>query len=532
MAALFANVETTDTINTWKNRDNAVAHRVSLWANTVGANASFNTLTVNGDSTHGGDVLSDSDSTNSLGATGARWDNTWTDNINGVTSPTAQYTTDSESKLSGIETAADVTDATNVLAALDGAEVVAAGFTGTLDGILGGGTPAAGTFTTVTTSGNIITPDTTTAGLVNASGDSFLYVDENSGGHWYAKSATGTMLFDANSFSFRTAAGTAFFDGSSTGVQVSNAAGPAMMNEAATSTNPTLIPNQADPDTGMGWVSANIGALVAGGVEALRWTTGQVTITGTLATSGSHTVGTNSSGNSATIQSAGGFQFKLNGNTASQQGVVSWVNNSGITTGNIWQTGDSTANTVLRIKTLGQVDIVPQNVGIDGTAGYSFRSSDLRTPNTAGPAMMNEAATSTNPTLIPNQADPDTGLGWVSADIGALVAGGVEALRWDSSGDVFVAGEMTASSSRELKTNIETLTGALSTVEKLRGVMFDWKKSGRTSIGMVYDEVLEVVPELTTHDKGHSGVNYQNTVALLIEAVKELSTKIKVLENS
>jgi len=62
--------------------------------------------------------------------------------------------------------------------------------------------------------------------------------------------------------------------------------------------------------------------------------------------------------------------------------------------------------------------------------------------------------------------------------------------------------------------------------------MFDWKKSGRTSIGMVYDEVLEVVPELTTHDKGHSGVNYQNTVALLIEAVKELSTKIKVLENS
>ena len=181
MAALFANVETTDTINTWKNRDNAVAHRVSLWANTVGANASFNTLTVNGDSTHGGDVLSDSDSTNSLGATGARWDNTWTDNINGVTSPTAQYTTASESKLSGIETAADVTDATNVLAALDGAEVVAAGFTGTLDGILGGGTPSDASVTTLSATSIVANVDITIASTdsLGSAGPS-LYLYRNS----------------------------------------------------------------------------------------------------------------------------------------------------------------------------------------------------------------------------------------------------------------------------------------------------------------------------------------------------------------
>ena len=69
--------------------------------------------------------------------------------LNGVTAPTAQYTTAEETKLAGIETSADVTDSTNVLASLTGQEVVATGFTGTLDGVLGGGTPAAATTTTL-----------------------------------------------------------------------------------------------------------------------------------------------------------------------------------------------------------------------------------------------------------------------------------------------------------------------------------------------------------------------------------------------
>ena len=136
------------------------------------------------------------------------------------------------------------------------------------------------------------------------------------------------------------------------------------------------------------------------------------------------------------MQSAGGFNFKLNGDTASQLGVVSWTNNSGTQTGNMWGTGASSSSTVLRIKTLGYVDIVPGDVGIDGTAGYGFRTTDFRTPDAAGPALQNEAATSTNPTVLPNVADPDTGVSWVSANIGALVAGGANALNWNSSGNV------------------------------------------------------------------------------------------------
>jgi hypothetical protein len=120
----------------------------------VATNATVSgTTLMTGVTTHGGNVVSDTDSTDDLGTTGVRWANTWTDAINGVTSPTAQYTSAEETKLAGIEASADVTDATNVLAALVGQEAVATGFTGTLDGVLGGGTPAAATVTTLTASG-------------------------------------------------------------------------------------------------------------------------------------------------------------------------------------------------------------------------------------------------------------------------------------------------------------------------------------------------------------------------------------------
>ena len=110
-------------------------------------------VTIAGVTTHGGNVVSDTDSTDSLGTTGVRWAGTWTDAINGVTAPTAQYTSAEETKLAGIETAADVTDSTNVLAGLVGQEAVATGFTGTLDGVLGGGTPASATVTTTQING-------------------------------------------------------------------------------------------------------------------------------------------------------------------------------------------------------------------------------------------------------------------------------------------------------------------------------------------------------------------------------------------
>ena len=112
--------------------------------------------------------------------------------------------------------------------------------------------------------------------------------------------------------------------------------------------------------------------------------TGTFGVTGASSSGGTHTVGTNSSGNSATLQQAAGFNFKLNGDTASQLGVVSWTNNSAVITGNMWGTGDGSSGTVLRVKSLGLIALVPGGVGIDGTAGYNFLTTGITPPSDNG----------------------------------------------------------------------------------------------------------------------------------------------------
>ena len=61
-------------------------------------------------------------------------------------------------------------------------------------------------------------------------------------------------------------------------IAVTDAAGPVIQNEAATATNPTFVPNNADPDTGIGWVSADALSLVAGGTGTATVTTSGVYI--------------------------------------------------------------------------------------------------------------------------------------------------------------------------------------------------------------------------------------------------------------
>lgn len=88
-------------------------------------------------------------------------------------------------------------------------------------------------------------------------------------------------------------------------------------------------------------------------------------------------------------------------------------------------------------------------------------------------------------------------------------------------------------SSRTLKTNIEKIGGALELVDKLEGVRYNWKSNpdGKTQIGMIAEDVEEVLPELVTDGSvlAPKAVNYAQMVAVLVEAVKELKAEVKEL---
>ena len=92
---------------------------------------------------------------------------------------------------------------------------------------------------------------------------------------------------------------------------------------------------------------------------------------------------------------------------------------------------------------------------------------------------------------------------------------------------------VTAFSDERLKSNIETLQGGLEKVEQLRGVTYT--RDDMDNIGVIAQEIKKVLPEivLTADDEmGTKSVDYSRITAVLIEAVKELSAKVKYLEEN
>ena len=86
--------------------------------------------------------------------------------------------------------------------------------------------------------------------------------------------------------------------------------------------------------------------------------------------------------------------------------------------------------------------------------------------------------------------------------------------------------DFTATSDRRLKCQISTISNALDTVKTLRGVYFTRLGETKRSIGVIAQEVEEVLPEVV-HGDDMKSVSYGNMVGLLIEAVKELSEKME-----
>lgn len=100
-------------------------------------------------------------------------------------------------------------------------------------------------------------------------------------------------------------------------------------------------------------------------------------------------------------------------------------------------------------------------------------------------------------------------------------------------GNVWIKSSLTEASSIRYKENISTITGALDTVNALRGVYYNRIDTpDEPEIGLVAEEVAKVVPQLATVKDGQvEGVKYSKTVALLVEAIKELTARVEELEN-
>jgi hypothetical protein len=103
----------------------------------------------------------------------------------------------------------------------------------------------------------------------------------------------------------------------------------------------------------------------------------------------------------------------------------------------------------------------------------------------------------------------------------------------DSVGNATFRNNVTAYSDVRLKTNIETIPNALETVLKMRGVFYDRIDTGEKGVGVIAQEMKEVLPQVVMEaatDEEFMSVSYGNIVGVLIEAIKELKAEIEELK--
>ena len=101
-------------------------------------------------------------------------------------------------------------------------------------------------------------------------------------------------------------------------------------------------------------------------------------------------------------------------------------------------------------------------------------------------------------------------------------------LTFNPSTGLLTSTDYNSSSDKRLKKNIKTMTSALNTVNALRGVTFEWKEGNGKAIGLIAQEVKEVLPEIvSTDDNGYLGIKYTNMIGVLVEAIKELKSEFE-----
>ena len=263
--------------------------------------------------------------------------------------------------------------------------------------------------------------------------------------------------------------------------------------------------------------------------------------------------------NRATYQSAAGTTSKLAAGTASQVligGATSpaWSNISGLNV-------SSAVN--LKLSANNTAGAIPYQTGADATTGLAIGTAgQVLTVNTGATApqwvaqstlSVGSATTATNVTAgmgdnldnymnfrVMRNSNTTTNndgmyIGYGNTNSGAtrLYGGGstTSNVIINASGDITASGQITASSDIRLKENINQIDNALDKVLNLRGVEFDRIDIKTHQIGLIAQEVEEIIPEIVQeNENGYKTVAYGNVVALLIEAIKDQQKQINALQ--
>jgi hypothetical protein len=118
-----------------------------------------------------------------------------------------------------------------------------------------------------------------------------------------------------------------------------------------------------------------------------------------------------------------------------------------------------------------------------------------------------------------------------AGDVGIGVAS--PTVKLDVAGSILASGNVTAYSDIRVKDNVESIEGAIGKLNQIRGVTYtrtDLDDKHRRFAGVIAQEIEQVLPEAVFDNGKVKAVDYNATIALLIEAVKEQQGQINELK--
>jgi hypothetical protein len=118
-----------------------------------------------------------------------------------------------------------------------------------------------------------------------------------------------------------------------------------------------------------------------------------------------------------------------------------------------------------------------------------------------------------------------------AGDVGIGVAS--PTVKLDVAGSILASGNVTAYSDIRVKDNVESIEGAIGKLNQIRGVTYtrtDLDDKQRRFAGVIAQEIEQVLPEAVFDNGKVKAVDYNATIALLIEAVKEQQGQINELK--
>ena len=90
--------------------------------------------------------------------------------------------------------------------------------------------------------------------------------------------------------------------------------------------------------------------------------------------------------------------------------------------------------------------------------------------------------------------------------------------------------DINSTSDIKLKENIHSINNPLDKVMQINGVGFRWKDTKEEALGVIAQDIEEVLPELVKNNEHTKTVNYNGLIGVLIEAVKEQQRQILELK--